>query len=245
MPSHRSGTTAADKQLVNAAHQVVHERLWMASRELTLEDVSNACGVSPRRLQRAFYRESPVGRPTSFQQMVTGERMLAARRMLRSRRGISVREAARRVGYRDVPQFTRAYRDRFGVTPAADRHAAGGRERGGRPGGAAVSGRARRERLRRRALEAEYLEADLVSTATVFDLTDEESHRARGIATERGVAAMHRWVRGLHAARLNAEAAEWRAQMAMLETSVILRRAELLNLPVNEVLEGAESGEGA
>lgn len=195
--------------------------------------------MSVRRLQRAFYRESPPGEPLTLQQTVAAERMRAARGLLRSRRRMSAGEAARRVGYRDVAQFTRAYRLRFGVTPAADRINAGGRARGGRTTGAARSQRSRRERRRRLALEAQFRDADVASTAAVFGLNDEEAERAGEIAAEHGLAAMHRWVRGMHAAKLDVERAEWRAQMVMLDTSVILRRSELLQEPI-----GAEFGGG-
>jgi len=238
MTSVTSPTGDADAQLVAAATQLIRERLWMGGRGLTAGDLAGDCGVSVRRLQRAFYRESSPGQPLTLQQTVATECMHAARGLLRSRRRISAREAARRVGYRDVAQFTRAYRLRFGVTPAADRVDAGGRARGGRASGAARSQRSRRERRRRLALEAQFRDADVAATAAVFGLNGEDTERAGTIAAEQGLAAMHRWVRAVHAAKLDVEHAEWRAQMVMLETSVILHRAELLQQQIQAEIDG-------
>jgi len=217
-----------DAELVAVATQLIRERMWRGVSGLAAGEIAAECEVSVRRLQRAFYRESPPAQPLTFQQAVVTQRMQAARELLRSRRRISAAEAARRVGYRDVAQFTRSYRLRFGVTPAADRLNAGGRARGGQASGAARSQRSRREHRRRRAVEARFLEADVASTAAIFELNHAEKERAAEIAVESGLAAMHRWVRAVHAAKLDVEHAEWQAQMVMLDTSVILRRAELL-----------------
>lgn len=233
MRTNRPSTRAEDAQLVQAARATVCDRVWTVGPPLTLADVADACGVSPRRLQRAFYRASEA--PVTFKAMVAAERMNAARGLLRRQLSITVREAAARVGYRDVAQFARAYRERFGLTPAADRADAGGRHRGGRLGGAAVSGRTRRERTARLEREASYRDAHVRATVEIFDLSDEEAEKGAEIAATQGLSAFDRWATRVFKARLALEQAEAWRRTVMLETSLILRRHDHLDPWEDEV----------
>lgn len=74
----------------------------------------------------------------------------------------------------------------------------------------------------------------------IYELNDAEAARARQIAEERGLSAMHRWVRGHFSAKLEVEEAEARAQMVMLETSVILSRSQKLTTWLDQSLDGMD-----
>jgi AraC family transcriptional regulator, regulatory protein of adaptative response / methylphosphotriester-DNA alkyltransferase methyltransferase len=94
--------------------------------DLSLDDVAHRVATSRRQLQRA-YRE--IGR-TTFREHLTAVRMDRAAELLRVR-GLTVREVARRVGYRQPAQFAKAFRRHHGAAPADFRAA----QRLGRPPG--------------------------------------------------------------------------------------------------------------
>lgn len=80
--------------------------------------VAAAFACSPRTVQVVFAREG-----VTFAQWLRAERLDAARALLRSGEHPprTVAAVARDVGFGDVGTFHRAYRARFGLTPAADR----------------------------------------------------------------------------------------------------------------------------
>lgn len=84
--------------------------------DLSLDDIARRVASSRRQLQRA-YRE--VG-ATTFREHLTAVRMDRAAELLASR-PLTVREVARRVGYRQPAQFAKAFRRRHGVSPSAYR----------------------------------------------------------------------------------------------------------------------------
>jgi two-component system response regulator YesN len=94
-------------------------------RELTLREVARALSCSPRQLQRAY---AQFGQST-FQEDLTARRMAAAAELL-ARQAIPVRDVARLVGYSGGSHFARAFRRRYGLTPARFRERVRGRAAG-------------------------------------------------------------------------------------------------------------------
>jgi len=104
-------TLAARRRLYMLARVVVarHYR-----RELTLALVARAISSSPRQLQRAYAQFGEL----SFREDLHARRMAAAATLLREQRSIPVRDVARLVGYSQPPHFARAFRRRYGLSPA-------------------------------------------------------------------------------------------------------------------------------
>src|SRR3954463_11211078 len=84
--------------------------------ELSLDDIARRVASSRRQLQRAY---SEIG-DTTFREHLTAIRMERAAEMLRTR-GLTVREVAHRVGYRQPAQFAKAFRRHHGRAPAGFR----------------------------------------------------------------------------------------------------------------------------
>ncbi|HYB23380.1 MAG TPA: helix-turn-helix transcriptional regulator [Solirubrobacteraceae bacterium] len=83
-------------------------------RELTLEQLAHALASSPRQLQRA-YREFG---DTTFREDLLARRMAVGAQLLVEQRSIRVEDVARLVGYSEGPHFARAFRRRYGLSPA-------------------------------------------------------------------------------------------------------------------------------
>jgi AraC family transcriptional activator of mtrCDE len=101
----------------------LHARVVIARhyrRELTLGLVARALASSPRQLQRAFAQFGPA----SFSEELTARRMSVAAQLLIEQRWIAVRDVARLVGYSHSSHFSRAFRRRYGLSPAGFREAA-------------------------------------------------------------------------------------------------------------------------
>ena len=81
--------------------------------ELSLDDIARRVASSRRQLQRAY---AEIG-DTTFRDHLTGVRMDRAAELL-ARRGVTVREVAHRVGYRQPAQFAKAFRRHHGVAPS-------------------------------------------------------------------------------------------------------------------------------
>jgi AraC family transcriptional regulator, regulatory protein of adaptative response / methylphosphotriester-DNA alkyltransferase methyltransferase len=84
--------------------------------ELSLDDIARRVASSRRQLQRAY---AEIGN-TTFREHLTAVRMDRAAAMLASR-GLTVREVAHRVGYRQPAQFAKAFRRHHGSSPSAFR----------------------------------------------------------------------------------------------------------------------------
>lgn len=84
---------------------------------LTLDRVAQALASSPRQLTRAYAQFSR----TTFHEDLVARRMRAGARLLVERPALPVRDIARLVGYRQAPHFAKAFRRRYGLTPAAFR----------------------------------------------------------------------------------------------------------------------------
>jgi AraC family transcriptional regulator, regulatory protein of adaptative response / methylphosphotriester-DNA alkyltransferase methyltransferase len=84
--------------------------------DLALDDIARRVASSRRQLQRA-YKE--IGE-TTFREHLTAVRMDRAADLLMTR-SLTVRDVARRVGYRQPAQFAKAFRRHHGVSPSAYR----------------------------------------------------------------------------------------------------------------------------
>jgi AraC-like DNA-binding protein len=98
-------------------------------RPLTLAAVARALSTSPRQLQRAYAQFGD-----SFHEDLYARRMAVAAQLLSEQRSIPVRDVGRLVGYPST-YFARAFRRRYGLSPAlfrnrALRHAARSPTRG-------------------------------------------------------------------------------------------------------------------
>ena len=106
-------------------------------RALTLSAVARALSCSPRQLQRAYAQFGD----STFQEDLTARRMAAAAELLAGQ-AIPVRDVARLVGYSGGSHFARAFRRRYGLSPARFRERA-------RDGRSAWNGPQEGEMLRR------------------------------------------------------------------------------------------------
>jgi AraC family transcriptional regulator, regulatory protein of adaptative response / methylphosphotriester-DNA alkyltransferase methyltransferase len=109
---------------------IARRRLYLLSRvvvarhyrrDLTLALVARALSSSPRQLQRAYSQFGQL----SFREDLHARRMAAAAELLLEQRSIPVRDVARLVGFRQPPHFARAFRRRYGLSPARFRERAG------------------------------------------------------------------------------------------------------------------------
>ena len=89
-------------------------------RPLTLAVVAGALASSPRQLQRAY---AQFGEST-FSEDLLARRMAVGAQLLVEQRSIPVNDVARLVGYSQGPHFARAFRRRYGLSPARFREAA-------------------------------------------------------------------------------------------------------------------------
>jgi AraC-like DNA-binding protein len=145
--------TLRDRRRLYLLARVIVSRYYR--RPLTLAAVARALSSSPRELQRAYAQFE-----SSFQEDLYARRMTVAARLLSEQYSIPVADVGRLVGYPST-YFARAFRRRYGLSPAlfrkrAQRHAAKAsptRERAGRsPRRPAPTSRAparRRDRLAR------------------------------------------------------------------------------------------------
>lgn len=81
--------------------------------DLSLDDIARRVASSRRQLQRSY---AEIGR-TTFRDHLTAIRMERAAELLRGR-GLTVREIAHRVGYRQPAQFAKAFRRHHGLAPS-------------------------------------------------------------------------------------------------------------------------------
>jgi len=110
VPTQRPSTVRLRSALLEEANAIV-EREYAS--ELALDDIARRVASSRRQLQRAY---AEIGN-TTFRDHLTRVRMARAAEMLASR-GLTVREVANRVGYRQPAQFAKAFRRRYGVAPS-------------------------------------------------------------------------------------------------------------------------------
>jgi len=110
---HRPATIRHRTSLFEDATAIVEAEY---ASDLSLDDIARRVASSRRQLQRAY---AEIGR-TTFRDHLTAVRMTRAAEMLTGR-GLTVREVAHRVGYRQPAQFAKAFRRHHGVSPSAYR----------------------------------------------------------------------------------------------------------------------------
>lgn len=110
MPTHRPSTINLRTSLFEDAVAIVQQEY---ASDLSLDDIARRVASSRRQLQRAY---AEIG-GTTFREHLTRVRMQRAAQLLADR-GLTVREVARRVGYRQPAQFAKAFRRRHGMVPS-------------------------------------------------------------------------------------------------------------------------------
>ena len=113
VPMQRPTTIRLRASLLEEANAIV-EREYAS--DLALDDIARRVASSRRQLQRAY---AEIGH-TTFRDHLTRVRMDRAAELLASR-GLTVREVAQRVGYRQPAQFAKAFRRHHGLAPSAFR----------------------------------------------------------------------------------------------------------------------------
>jgi transcriptional regulator GlxA family with amidase domain len=110
VPIQRPSTVRLRTDLFQEAVSIVEAEY---ASDLSLDDIARRVASSRRQLQRAY---SEIGR-TTFRQHLARVRMARAAEMLGAG-SLTVREVARRVGYRQPAQFAKAFRRHIGVAPS-------------------------------------------------------------------------------------------------------------------------------
>jgi AraC family transcriptional regulator of adaptative response / methylphosphotriester-DNA alkyltransferase methyltransferase len=113
MPTQRPATVRHRTALYQDATSIV---LLEYGSDLSLDQVARRIASSRRQLQRAY---AEIG-STTFREHLTWVRMERAAELL-STRGLTVREVAHHVGYRQPAQFAKAFRRHHGLAPSAFR----------------------------------------------------------------------------------------------------------------------------
>lgn len=110
MPTQRPSTVRYRTRLYHEVCELVNAEYY---EDLQLDDIARRIASSRRQLQRAF---AEIGR-TTFRDYLTQVRMSKAAEFLEQDR-LTVREVARRVGYRQPAQFAKAFRRHHGSAPS-------------------------------------------------------------------------------------------------------------------------------
>ena len=110
MPAVRQATIRQRTALYEDATSVVQQEY---ASDLSLDEVARKIATSRRQLQRIYLE---VGN-TTFRDQLTQVRMERAADLL-SQNGVTVREVANRVGYRQAAQFAKAFRLHHGMSPS-------------------------------------------------------------------------------------------------------------------------------
>ena len=115
MPTQRASTIRLRTSLFQEAAEIVDREF---ASDLSLDDIARRVASSRRQLQRAY---AEIGH-TTFRDHLTRVRMARAADMLAGR-GLTVREVAHRVGYRQPAQFAKTFRRHHGAPPSSFRGA--------------------------------------------------------------------------------------------------------------------------
>src|ERR1700742_4368714 len=110
VPAVRPATIRQRAALFEDATVVVNREY---ASDLSLDEVARKIATSRRQLQRIY---AEVGE-TTFRDQLTQVRMDRAADLL-SQNGVTVREVANRVGYRQAAQFAKAFRVHHGMSPS-------------------------------------------------------------------------------------------------------------------------------
>jgi AraC family transcriptional regulator of adaptative response / methylphosphotriester-DNA alkyltransferase methyltransferase len=109
----RPGTVRHRTQLYTEAMRIVEAEY---AADLELDDIARRVASSRRQLQRAY---AEIG-GTTFREHLTRVRMERAAALL-ANGSLTVREVARRVGYRQPAQFAKTFRRHLGSVPSTYR----------------------------------------------------------------------------------------------------------------------------
>ena len=113
MPRQRPATITLRRSLYDEATRIVADEY---AADLELDEIARRVASSRRQIQRVF---AEVGH-TTFREHLARVRMDRAAELLAGD-GVTVREVAARVGYRQPAQFAKAFRRHLGQAPAAYR----------------------------------------------------------------------------------------------------------------------------
>lgn len=113
MPTQRTTTIRERTSLYEDARSVVESDY---GSDLSLDVIARRVASSRRQLQRVY---AEIGN-TTFREHLTDVRMQRAAELLAGG-GLTVREVANRVGYRQPAQFAKAFRRSQGVAPSGYR----------------------------------------------------------------------------------------------------------------------------
>lgn len=109
-PGSRSSTQKARLEIFADAVEIIAAEY---SRPIRIEEVSRRVATSPRQLQRVF---ADVG-GRGFREHLRAIRMAHATELL-ARTQLPVKLIARRVGYDDASQFSKAFKRTYGMSPS-------------------------------------------------------------------------------------------------------------------------------
>ena len=129
IPIQRPATVRHRTSLFHEAVAIVEAEY---GSDLSLDDIARRVASSRRQLQRSY---AEIGK-TTFREHLTAVRMERAAELLTTR-GLTVREVAQRVGYRQPAQFAKAFRRHHGASPSSYR--VGTRFEGGAPPAARIA----------------------------------------------------------------------------------------------------------
>jgi AraC family transcriptional regulator of adaptative response / methylphosphotriester-DNA alkyltransferase methyltransferase len=115
IPIQRPATVRHRTSLFRDAVEIVEGEY---GSDLSLDEIARRVASSRRQLQRSY---AEIGN-TTFREHLTAVRMDRAAELLKTR-GLTVREVAARVGYRQPAQFAKAFRRHHGVAPSGYRDA--------------------------------------------------------------------------------------------------------------------------
>jgi transcriptional regulator GlxA family with amidase domain len=132
MPTQRPSTLRLRTSLFADATAIVEREF---AQDVALDDIARRVASSRRQLQRAYQE---IG-DTTFRRHLTAVRMDRAAGLLNADH-LTVREVARRVGYRQPAQFAKAFRRHHGASPSDYRADVSRNGRGPRPGPTFVAG---------------------------------------------------------------------------------------------------------
>ena len=113
MPTQRPTTIRLRTSLFEEATEIVDQEY---GSDLSLDEIARRVASSRRQLQRAY---AEIGH-TTFREHLTRVRMERAAGLL-ANGSLTVREVARRVGYRQPAQFAKTFRRHIGAVPSAYR----------------------------------------------------------------------------------------------------------------------------
>ncbi len=92
-------------------------------KNLTVQQVAEACHCSRTKLYEAFQKECSIG----IARYITEKKMKQAQTLLKTTE-LSVAQVGEFCGYDDDNHFRRVYKKQFGITPSAFRNEEGTRE---------------------------------------------------------------------------------------------------------------------